>query len=61
MEVTDTQTGLVWMSVEVVTQQDFDNLQLDAPFRPVGIAASRMDAALFRYSPNFEGDRCVSV
>jgi hypothetical protein len=56
MEVIDTQTGLVWMSVEVVTKQDFDNLELDDTFRPVGIAAARMDAALFRHSPDGEGE-----
>ena len=29
MEIMDTQTRMVWMSVEVVTQQDFDELELD--------------------------------
>ena len=35
IEVIDTD-GLVWMSVEVVTQTDFDNLTLDDTLRPVG-------------------------
>ena len=56
MEVIETQTGLVWMSVEVVTQQDFDNLELGDSLRGVGIAAAGMDAALFLHSPNAEGE-----
>jgi hypothetical protein len=44
------------MSVEVVTQQDFDKLELGDNFRRVGIAAARMDAALFSHSPNGEGE-----
>ena len=56
MEVIDTQRGLVWMSVEAVTRQDFDKLELDDSLRPMGIAAACMDAALFRHSPNGEGE-----
>ncbi|MFT5711421.1 MAG: hypothetical protein ACI8QT_002127 [Halioglobus sp.] len=56
MEVIETQTGLVWMSVEAVTQQDFDNLELGDTLRGVGIATAGMDAALFLHSPNATGE-----
>lgn len=54
IEVIDTD-GLVWMSVEVATQRDFDNLTLDDTLRPVGglgVGVAAMDAALFKHSPN---------
>ena len=57
IEVIDTE-GLVWMSVEVVTQSDFDNLTLDDSLRPVGgvgVGVAAMDAALFKHSPSAEG------
>jgi hypothetical protein len=57
MEVIDTD-GLVWMSIEVVTQSDFDNLTLDDSLRPVGgvgVGVAAMDAALFKHSPSTEG------
>ena len=57
MEVIDTE-GLVWMSVEVVTQNEFDNLNLDVSLRPVGglgVGVAAMDAALFKHSPSAEG------
>lgn len=53
IEVIDTD-GLVWMSVEVATQRDFDNLTLDDTLRPVGglgVGVAAMDAALFKHSP----------
>lgn len=56
MEVIDRQTGLVWMSVEVVTREDYENLELGDSLRGVGIAAAAMDAALFRNSPDAEGE-----
>jgi hypothetical protein len=56
MEVIETQTGLVWMSVEPGTQQDFDSLELDDSLRGVGLGAAVMDAALFQHSPSAEGE-----
>lgn len=56
MEVMDTTTGLVWMSVEVASQQDYNDLRLDDSLRGVGIGAAAMDAALFQYSPNAESE-----
>jgi hypothetical protein len=58
IEVIETATGRVWMSVEPATQQDYDALLggLDDSLHGVGIGAAAMDAALFRYSPNGEGE-----
>ncbi len=56
MEVIDTATNMVWMSYDVVTQKDFDDLELGDGLQRVGIAAASMDAALFKHSPNGEGE-----
>ncbi len=52
MEILEVATGQVWMSLEVVTQEDFAGLELGAEYIPVGIGSANMDAALFQYSPN---------
>ena len=58
IEVIEVATGRVWMSVEPVTQQDYDALLegLGESLRPIGIGSAAMDAALFQYSPNCEGE-----
>jgi hypothetical protein len=58
MEVIEVTTGQVWMSVEPASQQEYDALleELDESLRGVGIGAAAMDAALFHYSPNGEGE-----
>ena len=58
MEVVEVATGRVWMSVEPANQQDYDLLlkELDESLRGVGVGDASMDAALFRYSPNGEGE-----
>ena len=58
MEVVEVATGRVWMSVDPATPQDYDILleSLDESLRGVGIGAAAMDAALFRYSPDGEGE-----
>jgi hypothetical protein len=58
MELIEVATGRVWMSVEPATRQDYDTLLagLDESLRGVGIGAAAMDAALFRCSPNGEGE-----
>jgi hypothetical protein len=58
IEVMDTTTGLVWMSLEVATPEDYDALvpNLDESLRPIGIGAASMDAGLFQYSPGGEGE-----
>lgn len=55
MEVIDIQTGLVWMSLEVATREDFENLALGDTLKPVGLGAAAMDMALFKYSPDAQG------
>lgn len=57
VEVVDVATGQVWMSVEPATKQDYDSLRagLDDSLRGVGIGTASMDAALFRHSPDSEG------
>lgn len=58
IEVIEVATGRVWMSVEPATQQDYQALleQLDESLRGIGIGAAAMDAALFQYSPDGEGE-----
>ncbi len=58
MEVVEVATGRVWMSVEPVTARDYDLLlqKLDDSMRGVGIGVAAMDAAMFRYSPEGEGE-----
>ena len=58
MEVIEVATGRVWMSVEPATQEDYEALLevLDESLAPVGLGAAVMDAALFQYSPNAEGE-----
>ena len=55
MEVIDIQTGLVWMSLEVATPEDFENLALGDTLKPVGLGAAAMDMALFKHSPDAQG------
>ncbi len=58
MEVVEVATGRVWMSVDPVTPRDYDLLMesLDDSLRGIGIGLAAMDAALFRYSPDGEGE-----
>ncbi len=58
MEVVEVATGRVWMSVDPATTQDYDILldNLDESLRGVGVGGAAMDAALFRYSPDGEGE-----
>ena len=58
MEVVEIATGRVWMSVDPATPQDYRLLleTMDDSLRGVGIVAASMDAALFRYSPDGEGE-----
>ena len=58
MEVVEVATGRVWMSAEPATQQDYDLLlkELDDSLGGVGVGDASMDAALFRHSPNGEGE-----
>ena len=57
VELVEVATGQVWMSVEPATKQDYDSLRagLDDSLRGVGIGTASMDAALFRHSPDGEG------
>lgn len=54
-EFLDNQTGLIWMSVESMTQHEFGNFEVDNQLTPVGVAPGAMDMAIFHYSPNGEG------
>ena len=58
MEVVEVATGRVWMGVEPAKQQDYDLLlkELDDSLRGVGVGDASMDAAVFRHSPNGEGE-----
>ena len=58
MEVVEVATGRVWMGVEPAKQQDYDLLlkELDNSLRGVGVGDASMDAAVFRHSPNGEGE-----
>ncbi|MBT8149350.1 MAG: hypothetical protein HKO71_01010 [Pseudomonadales bacterium] len=58
IEVIEVANGRVWMSVEPATQQDYDALlaELDESLQGIGIGAAAMDAALFRFSPDGEGE-----
>ncbi len=56
MEIMEAATGQVWMSLEVVTQEDFAGLELGVEYVPVGIGSANMDAALFQYSPNAKAE-----
>lgn len=56
MEILELATGQVWMSLEVVTQEDFAGLALGDEYVPVGIGSANMDAALFQYSPNAQDE-----
>ena len=58
MEVVEVATGRVWMSLDPATQHDYDLLLegLDDSLRGVGVGDASMDAALFRYSPDGEGE-----
>jgi hypothetical protein len=58
IEVFEVATGRVWMSVDPATQQDYDTLLqgLDESLHPMGIGAASMDAALFSFSPDGEGE-----
>ncbi len=58
IEVVDVATGQVWMSVQPVTRVESDRLKsgLDDSLQVVGIGTASMDAALFRYSPEGDGE-----
>lgn len=55
MEVMDEATGNVWMTVNSVTEQEFDDFELAENWRKVGRASGAMDQALFLHSPNADG------
>ena len=52
MEVLDESSGNVWMSVDSISQQQFDTFELPSGWRKIGLGAGAMDQALFRHSPN---------
>jgi hypothetical protein len=54
MEIIDEATADVWVTVDEVTQEQFDEFLLPRNWRKVGRAAGAMDQALFRHSPNGE-------
>lgn len=54
MEIMDEATADVWMTVDTVTQQQFDEFPLPENWRKVGRAAGVMDQALFHHSPDAE-------
>jgi hypothetical protein len=56
MEVTDLETGLVWMTTEPVTREYFKELELEEGLVKVGAAAAAMDSAGFQCSPGREGE-----
>ena len=58
MEVAEVATGRVWMSLDPATPQDYRLLleTLDDSLRGIGVGSAAMDAALFRYSPDGEGE-----
>jgi hypothetical protein len=56
MEVSDTETGLVWMSTSTVTRKEFDNLVVENPLRKVGVGRAAMDRAVFLWSPGAPGE-----
>ena len=51
MEVSDTATGLVWMSTSPVTRAEFESLAVEQPLKKVGIGRAPMDRAVFLCSP----------
>jgi hypothetical protein len=51
MEVSDTATGLVWMSTSPVTRAEFESLAVEQPLKKVGIGRAPMDRAVFLWSP----------
>ena len=51
MEVSDTATGLVWMSTSPVTRAEFDGLAVEQLLKKVGIGRAPMDRAVFLWSP----------
>ena len=57
MEVVEVATGRVWMSLDPASQQEYDQLleEMDDSLRGVGVGDASMDAALFRHSPDGEG------
>ena len=56
MEVSDTETGLVWMSASTVERADFDSLNVDKPLKKTGVGYAPMDRALFLSSPGAPGE-----
>ena len=54
MEIMDAASANVWMTVDAVTQEQFDEFVLPENFRKVGRASGSMDQALFCHSPNGE-------
>lgn len=54
MEIMDETTMGVWMTVDAVTQKQFDEFPLPDNWRKVGLAAGAMDQALFSHSPDAE-------
>lgn len=54
MDIMDETTADVWMTIDAVTQQQFDECPLADNWRKVGRAAGAMDQALFRHSPDAE-------
>ena len=58
MEVVEVATGRVWMSLDPASQQEYDQLleEMDDSLRGVGVGDASMDAALFRHSPDGEGE-----
>ena len=55
MEVSDTETGLVWMSNSTVTRAEFESLVVEQPLKKVGVGRAPMDRAVFLWSPGAPG------
>ena len=52
MEIMDQSNTNVWMTVDAVSQQQFDDYSPPDNWRKVGRAVGAMDQALFRHSPD---------
>ncbi|MCH2185415.1 hypothetical protein MK280_06035 [Myxococcota bacterium] len=56
MEISDTATGLVWMTTSAVTRADYNELSINPPLQKTGLGYAAMDRAAFASSPgNDEG------
>lgn len=52
MEIMDTGTRMVWQAMDSVSQEDYEALVVEAPYRKTGIGALSGYCSYFRKSPN---------